>query len=328
MPDSDPEDNPTEAAFRPVDPLGEALHSLRMSGTFYCRSELTAPWGIDLPAMEDCLLFHVVTSGNCWVDGLAGSGPRQLRAGDFALLPHGQGHFLKSEPDSGVAKLFDLPRELLSERYELLRHGGGGDETILVCGAVRFDHPAARRVVRMLPEIIVIEATAPGNDWILSTVRFMIAEAQAMKPGGDTIITRVSDILVIQAIRSWIEHDAKAKTGWLGALQDPRVGQAIAWIHRDPMYPWTVESLAAKIGMSRSAFAARFMSLVDEPPMQYLRRWRMQMAVTWLREEDTSVGELADRLGYQSEAAFNRAFKKAMGVTPGSIRREAKAKAA
>ena len=310
-------------AFRPIDdPLGEALHSLRMSGTFYCRSEFTAPWGLDLPEMRECLMFHVVTAGSCWIE-VAGTERRLLRTGDFALVPHGQGHVLRSEPGVAAAKLFDLPRELLSERYEILRHGGGGAETTMVCGAVQFDHPAALRVVSMLPKIITIEASSPENEWILSAIRFMIAEAKAMRPGGDTVITRVSDILVIQTIRSWLEQDAKAKTGWLGALQDKQIGQAIALVHRDPLQPWTVRSLAATIGMSRSAFAARFMALVDEPPMHYVRRWRMHVAVTLLKESDASIGELADQLGYQSEAAFNRAFKKFIGVTPGSIRRGA-----
>jgi AraC-like DNA-binding protein len=164
---------------------------------------------------------------------------------------------------------------------------------------------------------------ASGNEWLLSTIRFMISEASVMRPGGDTIITRVSDILVIQAIRSWLEQDATAKTGWLGALQDKQIGHAISLVHRDPIAPWTVASLAAKIGMSRSAFAARFMSLVGEPPMHYLRRWRMHVAVSTLKESDAPISELADQLGYQSEAAFSRAFKKFIGVTPGSVRRSA-----
>ncbi len=313
----------TAAAFRPVnDPLGEALHSLRMSGTFYCRSDFTAPWGVILPEMQNALMFHVVTAGNCWVE-VEGSDPRFLRRGDFALIPHGCGHVLRNEPGAAAEKLFDLPRELLSERYEILRHGGDGIETTMICGVVQFDHPAAHRVVSLLPEIMTIEASNPENEWILSAVRFMIDEAKAMRPGGETVITRVSDILVIQAIRSWLENDAKAKTGWLGALRDQQIGQAIALIHRDPLKPWSVASLAEAIGMSRSAFAARFMDLVGEPPMQYVRHWRMQVAVSLLKDSDTPISVLAEQLGYQSEAAFNRAFKKFIGETPGRVRRKA-----
>lgn len=308
-------------AFQPVDdPLGEALHSLRMSGAFYCRSELTAPWGVDLPEMEDCLMFHMVTTGTCQVEMHDGE-KYLLRAGDFALLPHGQGHLLRSGDDVEVVDLFDIPRTLLSERYEIMTYGGGGAETTIVCGAVRFDHPVAQRVVSMLPTIITIEASNPENEWILNAIRFMTAEAKAMRPGGDTIITRASDILVIQAIRSWLEKDERAKTGWLGALQDKQIGQAITLVHREPMHPWSVEILARAVGMSRSAFAARFMALVGEGPMHYVRRWRMHVAVTWLKENDGPIGELADQLGYNSEAAFNRAFKKFIGVTPGTIRK-------
>ena len=315
--------DPVAKAFEPVDdPLGEALHSLRMSGTFYCRSELTAPWSVDLPGIEDSLMFHVVTSGSCWVE-VEGAEPTLLRAGDFALVPHGKGHVITSDRELVPVDLFDLPRELLSERYEVLRHGGGGEETTLVCGAVRFDHPAAQRVVGMLPKIITIAASSSENEWIPSAIRFMVAEAKAMRPGGDTIITRVSDILVIQAIRSWLEQKAEAKTGWLGALRDKQIGRAIALVHRDPVQPWTVALLAENIGMSRSAFSARFTSLVGEPPMHYVRRWRMHVAVNWLKESKEPISEIAERLDYQSEAAFNRAFKKFIGATPGAVRRAA-----
>ena len=158
-------------------------------------------------------------------------------------------------------------------------------------------------------------------EWIASTLRFMAAEAREPRLGGETVITRLADILVIQAIRSWIEQDPAAQTGWLGALRDPQIGRAISLIHRDPARTWTVASLADEVAMSRSAFAARFAELVGEPPMHYVTRWRMHAAVTWLREGDATLGELALRLGYQSEAAFSRAFKRFIGVSPGAVRR-------
>jgi AraC-like DNA-binding protein len=135
------------------------------------------------------------------------------------------------------------------------------------------------------------------------------------------VITRLADVLVIQAIRAWIEGDPAARTGWLGALRDRQVGRALTLIHRDPARAWTVAGLADEVAMSRSAFAARFTELVGEPPMHYVARWRMQMALTWLKDEGAALGELAYRLGYQSEAAFSRAFKRFMGVPPGAVRR-------
>jgi AraC-like DNA-binding protein len=304
-----------------VDPLGEALHFLRMSGTFYCRSEFTAPWGLELPPMKGCLMFHFVTAGRCWLE-VAGAEHRLLQPGDLALVPHGQGHRLAHEPGAAAASLFDLPREQVSERYEILRLGGAGAATSLVCGAVRFDHPAAHHLVTLLPRTICVEAsTSPHMEWIQSTLRFMDAEARALRPGGETVLTRLADILVIQAIRSWIDSDAAARTGWLGALQDRQIGRAIALVHRDPARAWTVESLAAEVAMSRSAFAARFTALVGEPAMHYVGRWRMHVALTWLREDGARLADVASRLGYRSEAAFSRAFKRFMGVSPGAARR-------
>jgi AraC-like DNA-binding protein len=304
-----------------VDPLGEALHVLRMSGTFYSRCEFTAPWGLALPPMPGSLMFHVVTAGRCWLE-VAGAEPRPLQSGDLALVPHAAGHTLASQPGVAGARLFDLPREDISERYEVIRQGGGGALTSLVCGTVRFDHPAAHHLVDVLPTMIAVDAwSSPETEWIASTLRFMAAEAKALRPGGETVITRLADILVIQAIRAWIERDPAAQTGWLGALRDRQIGRALTLIHRDPARPWTVASLADEAAMSRSAFAARFAALVGESPMRYLARWRMRVAQTWLSEDDATLGELATRLGYRSEAAFSRAFKRLVGVSPGALRR-------
>lgn len=302
----------------PADPLGEALHALRMSGTFYCRSELTEPWGLTMPPMEGCLSFHVVTSGRCWLQ-VEGTDDVVLQPGDLALLPRGEGHRLVSEPGAPAPDLFDLPEELISERYSILRHGGGGSTTRLICGAVRFDHPAARHLMKLLPQLIYVE----GTEWMENTLRMMAAEAKELRPGGEAVITRLADILIIQAIRTWLERDRSARTGWLGALQDRQIGPALTVIHREPARDWTVAELAREVAMSRSAFSARFTELVGEPPMHYVARWRMQVAHTWLTDERAGVAEIAERLGYQSEAAFRRAFKKFTGVPPGAVRRAA-----
>src|SRR5262245_56212429 len=303
------------------DPLGEALHFLRMSGVFYCRSEFTAPWALDLPAFDDCLMFHVVTAGRC-VLNVKGSEDHVLQRGDFVLVPHGAGHRLASKSGVRGAKLFDLPREHVSDRYEILRHGGGGAPITVICGVVRFDHPSANRLVTLLPKVIAVDASSsPEVEWIQSTLRLMAVEAKQRRPGGETVITRLADILVIQAIRSWIASDPAAQTGWLGALQDKQIGHAIALVHREPARSWTVESLADQVAMSRSAFAARFTDLVGEPAMRYVARWRMHVALTWLKDEDAPVSEMASRLGYESEAAFSRAFKRFLGFSPGAVRR-------
>lgn len=308
-------------AWPTADPLGEALHFLRMSGTFYCRSDFTAPWGLALPPMPDCLMFHVVTHGRCWLD-VPGQPPRWLQPCDLVLVPHGRGHALLSEPGVLPVGLFDLPREFAGDRYEVLRHGGGGAPTQLVCGAVRFEDAAARHLVAMLPPVIAIDtAQDTSSGWLQGLLRFMAAEARLMRPGGEAVVTRLADILVIQALRAWLERgEGTVRAGWLRALQDRQLGRVIALVHRDPAHPWTLDTLAARAAMSRSAFAERFTRVVGEPAMQYVTRWRMCLAETWLKEPGASVATVASRLGYRSEAAFSRAFKRCTGRAPGSVR--------
>jgi len=305
------------------DALGEALHFLRMDGVFYSRCEFSAPWGLELPPFPDCLMFHLVTSGSCWLD-VEGADPVHLRSGDFVLVPHGAGHRLTGARDTPCVKLFDLPREPVSALYDRLRHGGGGAPATMVCGAVRFDHPAAAQFISLLPRILHIEAAHSRYGNAMSdTLRLMSDEVGALRPGGETIVTRLADILVIQSIRAWMERDPAALTGWLGALRDRQIGRAIMLIHRDPAQGWTLASLAAAVAMSRSAFAARFAAMVGMPAMEYVTRWRMNTALTHFRDQETTVADIAARLGYQSEAAFARTFKRVIGATPGSIRRRA-----
>ena len=302
------------------DPLGEALHYLRMHGSFYCRSELTAPWGLTMPAMPGHLWFHVVTTGGCVIEA-AGFDPVDVCPGDFVLVPRGEGHVLRTDVDAPTPDVIELPQELVGDHYSLLHHGGGGRPTTLVCGAVRFDHHAAHDLVRLLPPVIHLDGRAlPHTDWIQSTLRLMADEAKALRPGGETIVTRLADVLVVQAIRCWLERAPEAQIGWLGALRDPQIGRAIALVHRDPAREWSVGSLAATVAMSRSSFSARFTELVGEPPMQYVTRSRMRMATHVLQHEHCTIAEIASRLGYQSEAAFSRAFKRFVGISPSEAR--------
>lgn len=313
--------SPLETIFNTMDPLGEALHSLHMSGTFYCRSEVTAPWGIELPAMPDSLMFHIVTKGHCWIEFPDGE-QTHLDCGEFVLIPHGQGHVIADDCATQAVNIFDLERTQMSPRYELLNYGGGGESAHIICGAVSIKDPAAQRVIRLLPKMILMQTQTPDNAWLLAVIRMMMSEAERLQPGGDTIITRVSDILVVQAIRHWLSQDPLAHTGWLGALRDAQIGKAIAHIHRQPTAPWSVDTLAREVGMSRAAFAKRFMDLVGEPPIQYLRQWRFRIAENWLCDTEMSIAEIAEQLSYESEASFNRAFKKFTGRTPGATRRQ------
>jgi AraC-like DNA-binding protein len=312
---------PVERLADSSDPLGEALHFLRMTGAFYCRTELRAPCGLELPPMGDCLAFHAVVSGDCWL-GVDSGESVMLTTGDLALVPHGRGHRLATAAGVDTPNIFDLPHEYLSERYAVLRHGDGDDDPVeLVCGAVEFDHPAATNLMAVLPAVIHIQATSSPETAALHTmVQVMGAEAKRLRPGGETIVTRLCDVVVIQAIRSWLDNDPAAHLGWLGALRDEHVGAAIAAIHRHPERDWTVASLAAESLMSRSAFAARFTQLAGEPAMRYVGRWRMGVAVDRLRDGATSISEVAAGLGYDSEASFSRAFKRICGYPPSEAR--------
>jgi AraC-like DNA-binding protein len=302
------------------DPVGSALHGLRMSGTFYCRSEFRAPWALALPAMDDCLMLHVVTEGCCRLE-LRGQRAIVLKPGELALVPHGQGHVLCSASGLKASNLFDLPRQIVSDRYETLQLGGDGERTVMICGLFQFDDPSARRLIALLPKAFRLETgTGPQADWVQSTLQLIAVEARAMNPGGATIITRLADVLVVNAIRSWLVNADAPDLGWLGALRDPAIGRAITGIHRDPGRDWTLDSLSAEACMSRSAFSARFSELVGEPPMQHLARLRMDVARRRLGDGAT-VTEVALNLGYRSEAAFSRAFKRFAGHAPSELKR-------
>ncbi|MEM7333691.1 MAG: AraC family transcriptional regulator [Chloroflexota bacterium] len=298
-----------------IDHLGEALHSFHMKGTFYSRSEFTAPWGLRLPPFENHLMFHVILEGVAFLK-IEGTADRILRKGDFALITHGYGHVLLSSEEALAVDLFDVPNIMISDKYEVLKQDGGGALTSMMCGIVQFDHPTASHLIQLLPKSIHIESwQSPQFEWIQSTLRLMTVEAQSLKPGGETIITRLADILIIQAIRAWLEQDSATQSGWLGALQDPQIGRAISAIHQNPGDPWRVDSLAQQAMMSRSAFAARFKHLVGESPMQYVTRWRMKIALDRLQKEEISIEALSEQLDYSSEASFSRAFKKYNGIS-------------
>jgi len=269
------------------------------------------------------MMFHIITAGHCWLV-VDDDEPRLLQQGSLALVPHGNGHRILRSLEDEAVPLFDIPVEQVSDRYEIMQYGGGGDLTQLTCGVVRFDDVAGQQLIALLPKVLQINSW--GDDegsWLQSTLRFIAHEARELRPGGETVITHLSDILIIQAIRSWIDSAPEAEQGWLAALRDNHVGRALAVMHREPEKDWSVASLAKEVGMSRSGFSARFTNLVGESAMRYLTQWRMQLARAQLQETTDSLSVLADRLGYQSEAAFCRAFKRVFGVPPGSIRHPA-----
>lgn len=304
--------------WSPTDPLGDVLGDLRMRGTFYSRTEGRAPWGMEMPALTGCMSFHVVAEGNCLleVDGTV----HELRAGDLALVPHGRGHTLRSGAGARIAGRADvLPQEYLGEHYSVLRIGDGGAPSRLICGVLEPERPGAAHLLDLLPPVLVIESQETGRGgWLTVLLGMITDEVREDRPGAEAVVTRLADVIVVQAIRGWLETGGTGP-GWLRALRDPQVGLAVAAVHRQPGTPWTLERLAREARMSRSSFAARFAELAGEPPMQYVTRWRMHLATVGLGR-GARVSELAGQLGYASTEAFSRAYTRLRGVSPVSVR--------
>lgn len=302
------------------DPLDDVLGLLRLSGVLYCRAELSAPWGIELPELPGCIMIHVVDSGAGWLE-VAGQEQSRLRSGSLVMLAHGTSHRIRSAPDAPATPLAEIPVELRGDRHEVMSHGGGGDVTRITYCGIRLDHVIARRLLDVLPRVVRF-GTGVGDDASLrQTVEMISREAGALRPGSDTIVTRLADVLVVQAIRAWVESTPPSTDGWLAALRDRHVGRALAAIHRAPARAWTLASIASIAGLSRSGFAARFTALVGQPAMHYVVEWRMQLARVHLRETDEPLARVAERFGYGSESAFSRAYRRVFGVPPGSVRR-------
>jgi AraC-like DNA-binding protein len=303
------------------DPLSEVLQLLQLSGVLYCNAELTDPWGIDVPALPGVMNVEVVTSGHCWLE-LEGEAPVFLPEGSLVLIPHGRRHKLRGNPGDRTTRLEDIPIERIGERFENMRFGGGGRPSQVTYYGVRFDPYLADRLIRLLPEVLQLRTHADDGGWLHGTIRFIAEEARQRLPGSETVITRLADILVIQAIRTWIESMREQTHGWIAALHDPRIGKAMSLMHRQPERDWRVASLAREVGMSRSGFSARFSALVGESVLQYLTALRMQLAHRELRRTTDTLARIAERVGYQSEPAFNRAFKRVVGMPPGAVRKQ------
>jgi AraC-like DNA-binding protein len=298
----------------PADPLSEVLQELRLTGVSYGRCELGRPWGIAL-APQAAARFHFVAAGVCWM-GSEMLGWIPLQAGDVALLPQGIGHSIADRPQAKtkkITRLEDLPAEAIGERMYRVRAGGRGARTVLACCSVKFEEPALHPLLELMPPVLVVRGAATRDATLPALIETMAAEVLGQRVGASTILTRLADVIVATIIRAWVET-GEDTSGWLVAIRDPSIGRALAAIHRRPGERWSVDSLAEVARTSRSIFAERFMAIVGMPPARYLARG-------WLRDPRTSIAEVAARLGYDSEAAFSRAFKRLSGTPPSALRR-------
>ncbi|MEP2031443.1 MAG: AraC family transcriptional regulator [Paracoccaceae bacterium] len=319
----DPHVPDPDALAQPIgDPLGEILHLLKLTGTFYCQSRMSAPWGVAIPGFPDILSFTVITYGRCFMR-IGEDDPFEVEKGDLVLMTNGAPVAFFSTEETPILTLEELPIRKVTKLYETLEYGGGGVETGIMYGLIRIDHAASGMLMNLLPNALKIDPwEEDAGSWLQATLQFIAREARELRPGGETVITRLADVVVIEAIRRWLNNAPDANRGWLKAARDPQVGRTIVAIHRAPAAKWSVESLAQVAGMSRSAFSARFTELVGVPAIQYLATWRMYLARERLVETNQPISQIAANVGYLSEPSFNKAFKRVFDVPPGKIRKQ------
>lgn len=304
-----------------TDPLSDVLRLLRPTGVLYCNAYLTDPWGIEVPAIAGVMYVEIVTSGHCWLE-LDGQTPFYVPEGSLVVIPRGLRHRLRSGRGEKTTPLQQIPIERVSERFESMRFGGGGPATRITYYGVRVDPYLSERLIRLLPETLHLRTQPSDTGWLGDLIRLVALESEARQPGSETVITRLADVVVIHALRHWMLNLPTGGQGWIGALQDRYVGKALAGMHRYPERNWQLDSLAREAGLSRSAFSARFSAMLGEPALQYLTTLRMQLAHQQLRDTDDTLAHIAERVGYHSEPAFNRAFKRVMGLAPGAVRKD------
>ena len=303
-----------------MDALSDVFRTLSVRSTIYFRTALTAPWGLEVPSRERVARFHVVIDGTCMIE-VAGQRPVSLQRGDLALVPHGLGHVLRSDRDAAVVPLDRVLDEAAYDGTDDLRYGGGGARSTLVCGHFSFDDEIPHPALETLPSMLHVSAAA-GHDftWLDGAARTLGRETAVRPPGWEVVVDRAAEILLVQALRAcFAETGDRTATA---AFLDERLSRALAAIHQRPGHVWSLEELARRAGMSRTAFAVRFRELMGMPPMAYVTRWRLQKARAALLESDDIVARIAERCGYASEAAFSRAFQRLYGHPPASYRRQ------
>jgi AraC-like DNA-binding protein len=308
------------------------LRIVRLTGAVFMDAEFTEPWcigeptgvemcGGHMPDAQHVAIYHLVTEGRCEVS-LPGQAAGRANAGDLIILPGGEAHLLGSD-----LRLPPVPgRDLIIRRgpddLSQMRHGAGGAKTRMVCGYLAGEPSLFDTVLAALPRVMIVNMReGPGAQWLASSIRFIIEESAAQRPGAGTVLAKLSELMFVEAIRRHIEGLPPEQSGWLAGLRDRFVAKALALMHTKPAHEWTTEELARAVGLSRSALADRFSGLVGQPPMQYLTRWRLQLAADLLRNGRRAIAAIAEDVGYDSEAAFNRAFKRELGSTPAAWRR-------
>lgn len=319
-----------------MDALSDALRVLRLNGAVFLDAEFTEPWCVIsdprsnnslMAGAPDIVFFHVLTEGRCKAKLTEKEGQTvELAPGDLIMLPRGSRHLMGSNLELApvLADTIVRPGEGGMLRID---HGGGGEKTRFVCGYLRCDERLCGPMLESLPAILRVPlGDGPATAWLTGLLQAGTRESAAPRPGSETVLAKLSELLFVEAMRRYIELLPVEQRGWFAGLGDRFVGRALALMHEQPNRDWSVDELAANVGLSRSALAQRFTDYIGQPPMQYLTRWRLTIAAQRLRSEQTTLARVAEDCGYDSEAAFNRAFKRALGTTPAAWRKGARSR--
>lgn len=303
------------------EPLVDLLYVLRWTRTVYTVAELAGPFAFSAQGNQSNPTFYAVVSGRCDFD-IPGASPTQLTSGHFVLLPRGGSARLVSSPRMYQDGVNGHRVKSYSKNFFLMRDGVDGERVQIVSCTVQFEHPAAQRLMlRMAPVIHFDVAQSNYANCIFKTLNLTSSLISEFGPGNDMLLKHLIDALLMETIRVSVVQSPNAQTGWLAALQDRQISVAVGLMHDNPERVWDLVSLATAAGMSRSAFAERFAEVVGDTPMRYLAQLRMNLALRMLAGREESIGAIANRLGYSSEAAFSRAFRRWTGMSPSSVRR-------
>lgn len=313
-----------------MDALSDVMSAVRLTSSAFLDARFTAPWCIASQiGPEDCapfgptpaqvIAYHYLIAGRLFLQ-LDGQSPIEVGAGEIILLPRNDRHALGSAPRLRPALIDHLIQPPDGTRPAMLQMGGGGEETHLICGFLGCDVPD-NPLIAALPAVLRLNTReGAGGAWIGDSFQRAAEEFATGGAGSTTVLSKLAELLFVEAVRRYLATLPEAQTGWLAGLRDAKVGKALAVLHTRPAHNWTTDELAQAVDMSRSAFAERFTSLVGMPPMRYLTRWRLQLAAVRLRESPRALAQIAYDVGYESEAAFSRAFKSTFGTTPGDWR--------
>jgi AraC-like DNA-binding protein len=315
-----------------MDALSDVLRVVRLTGGVFLDARFTAPWSLVtsvqpekmklfLAPATQIIGFHYIVSGHLVVQ-VVGGPPRALRAGELILLPRNDLHVLGSATDLKPIAANDLVMADSGAGIWRLNHGGGGPEAHIVCGFLGSDSTFNPLIAALPPLLTLNVAATPGGAWIAESFAFAAQHLASGEAGGGAIIARLSELMFVEAVRRYVESLPEQETGWLSGLRDPAVSRALALMHTRPQRDWSAEELARAVNLSRSTFADRFTTLIGQPPMRYLASWRMQVAAHQLRETRRTIAQIAFDVGYESESAFTRAFRREFGRPPATWRRE------